>query len=237
MANSIQPFESNLESRTDRVRQIVGWTIGSATVAVLFYSISVLSLVALSGDIGLRFVLGTVVRDRIETSDYEWNPVIPETGSTLTKLGSTPIRSYPDLVQALRELKVGQRLSVGYIDPAGKSHEAQVLVRRRPFWVYGSSIIWFIQEIFIFVVGARVFWKRPRDASAAIFFLICVLTFGAFMGGYHWTEIVISRPLIHVFTACAVFLPWANLHFYLVFPAELAIYVRNRRWLVRLIYA
>lgn len=237
MAHSIQPIEFENESSGDRVRQIVRWMIGSASLAVLFYSISVLSLVALSGDIGLRFVLGTVVRDRIETSDYEWNPAIPEIGSTLTKLGSTPIRSYPDLVQALRELKVGQRLSVGYIDPQNQSHEAQVLVRRRPFWVYGSSIIWFIQEIFIFVVGARVFWKRPRDASAAIFFLICVLTFGAFMGGYHWTEIVISRPLIHVFTACAVFLPWANLHFYLVFPAELNLYIRHRRWLVRLIYA
>jgi transcriptional regulator with GAF, ATPase, and Fis domain len=236
MSISPQSTEVGADQATERIRQIVGWMIGSAMVAVLFYSISVLALVALSGDIGLRFVLGTVVRDRIATSDYQWSPAVPELGSTVTKIGSTQIRSYPDLVQAFREIKNGQRLSVGWIDPSGRSHESQVLVRHRPFWVYASSIVWFVQEIFIFVVGARVFWKRPRDASAGIFFLICVLTFGAFMGGYHWTEIVISRPLIHVFTACAVFLPWANLHFYLVFPAELPVYTKHRRWLLRLIY-
>jgi len=218
------------------MRRLVSWVVGAASVAVLFYSISVLSLVALSGDIGLRFVLGTAVRDRFDTGDYNWSPAMPELGSTITRIGSSPIRNYPDLVQGLRELKVGERLSVGWVDPGGGSHEAQVLVRRRPFWIYASSIVWFLQEIFIFVIGARVFWKRPRDPSAAIFFLICVLTFGAFMGGYHWTEIVISRPLIHVFTACGVFLPWANLHFYLVFPTELPIYTRNKRWMPRLIY-
>ena len=218
-------------------RTFVSWVVGTATIAVLVYSFSVLSLVSLSGDLGLRFVLGTVVRDRIDTGDYDWNPAIPELGSNITLMNESPIRNYPDLVQALRELKVGERIRVGWSDPNGNLHESQVLIRRRPFWIYASSIVWFVQEIFIFVIGARVFWKRPRDPSAAIFFLICVLTFGAFMGGYHWTEIVISRPLIHVFTACGVFLPWANLHFYLVFPTETPFYTRHKRWINRLIYA
>ena len=218
-------------------RTFVSWVVGSATVAVLVYSFSVLSLVSLSGDIGLRFVLGTMVRDRIDTGDYDWNPAMPELGSNIIQLGSSPIRNYPDLVQALRDLQVGEKLDVVWVDPQEVTKQSNVLVRRRPFWTYASSIVWFVQEIFIFVIGARVFWKRPRDPSAAIFFLICVLTFGAFMGGYHWTEIVISRPLIHVFTACGVFLPWANLHFYLVFPTETPIYTRYKRWINRLIYA
>lgn len=236
MATDNRPHEWRLQSDARSLRRIVSWVISGASVAVLVYSFSVLSLVALSGDIGLRFVLGTAVRDRIDSGDYQWAPAIPELGSTITRMGAMPIRNYPDLVQAFRELKIGERLSVGWVDPDGRSQEAQVLVRRRPPWIYASSIVWFLQEIFIFVIGARVFWKRPRDTSAAIFFLICVLTFGAFMGGYHWTEIVISRPLIHVFTACGVFLPWANLHFYLVFPTELPIYTRHKRWLSYLIY-
>ena len=73
MSISTQSTDVGSEQTTERIRQIVGWMIGSAMVAVLFYSISVLALVALSGDIGLRFVLGTVVRDRIETSDYQWS--------------------------------------------------------------------------------------------------------------------------------------------------------------------
>lgn len=163
-------------------RTFVSWVVGSATVAVLVYSFSVLSLVSLSGDIGLRFVLGTMVRDRIDTGDYDWNPAMPELGSNIIQLGSSPIRNYPDLVQALRDLQVGEKLDVVWVDPQEVTKQSNVLVRRRPFWTYASSIVWFVQEIFIFVIGARVFWKRPRDPSAAIFFLICVLTFGALYG-------------------------------------------------------
>jgi len=220
-----------------RFDSLVSWAVGLAVVGVLFYSFSVLSLLAYSGDIGLRFVLGTMVRDTVSTGDYQWNPSMPELGSSVTRIGSARIRHFPDLVQALRDLKLGDRVGVGWVDPQGRSQESQVVVRRRLFRTYSTSIIWFVQELFIFAIGARVLWKRPRDPSAAVFFLICVLTYGAFMGGYHWTEIVISRVLIHIFTACAVFLPWANLHFYLIFPTEAPIYTRYKRAIVTSLYA
>ena len=38
-------------------------------------------------------------------------------------------------------------------------------------------------------VGALVFWKRPADLSARQFFLLCMVTLGAYMGGYHWSRI------------------------------------------------
>ncbi|MBI1325268.1 AAA family ATPase [bacterium] len=220
-----------------QLRRIVSWFVGIAVVGVLVYSLSVLSLIAYSGDIGLRFVLGTMIRDRIETGDYDWQPTMPEVGASVTRIGSNRVRHFPDLVQALRDLKLGERVSVGWVDPSGRSQESQVVVRRRPFWTYSTSIVWFVQELFIFAIGARVFWRRPRDPSAVVFFLICVLTYGAFMGGYHWTEIVISRVLIHIFTACAVFLPWANLHFYLIFPMEAPVYSRHKRAIVTALYA
>lgn len=225
------------DTNESRLRRLVSWFVGLAVVGVLVYSLSVLSLIAYSGDIGLRFVLGTMIRDRIDTGDYDWQPAMPELGSSVTRIGSSRVRHFPDLVQALRDLKLGERVSVGWVDPSGKSQESQVVVRRRPFRTYSTSIVWFVQELFIFAIGARVFWKRPRDPSAAVFFLICVLTYGAFMGGYHWTEIVISRVLIHIFTACAVFLPWANLHFYLIFPMEAPIYARHKRAIVTALYA
>ena len=58
---------------------------------------------------------------------------------------------------------------------------------------YVWSCVWFLQELLIFGVGARVFWKRPNDDSARLFFVLCIVTVGAFMGGYHWTEIVFGR--------------------------------------------
>ena len=71
---------------------------------------------------------------------------------------------------------------------------ASVLVQRPPSWTYYRSCVWFLQELLIFAIGARVFWKRPDDDSAQLFFAVCIVTVGAFMGGYHWTEIV-TEPL------------------------------------------
>ncbi len=44
-----------------------------------------------------------------------------------------------------------------------------------------------------------MFWKRPDDDSAQLFFAVCIVTVGAFMGGYHWTEIVTEPLLIYPF--------------------------------------
>ena len=54
---------------------------------------------------------------------------------------------------------------------------------------------------------ARVFWKKPEDESAQLFFAVCIVTVGAFMGGYHWTEIVTEPWLIYPFALFAVFVP------------------------------
>jgi transcriptional regulator with GAF, ATPase, and Fis domain len=80
------------------------------------------------------------------------------------------------------------------------------------------SILWFFLKLGLFAVGALVFWKRPQDVSAAQFFLLCIVTLGAYMGGYHWTRIATEPVLLLVFMACGVFLPAVSLHFYLVFP-------------------
>ena len=93
-----------------------------------------------------------------------------------------------------------------------------MLVQHPPSWTYFRSCVWFLQELLIFAIGARVFWKRPDDDSAQLFFAVCIVTVGAFMGGYHWTEIVAEPLLIYPFALFAVFVPVVNLHFYLVFP-------------------
>ena len=48
-------------------------------------------------------------------------------------------------------------------------------------------------------VAARVLWRRPKDEAARLFFLLCIVTVGAYMGGYHWTEIVVEQALIYPF--------------------------------------
>ncbi len=88
----------------------------------------------------------------------------------------------------------------------------------------------------IFAIGARVFWKRPQDDSARIFFWLCTVTVGAFMGGYHWTEIVTEPVLIYLFPAFAFFVPVLSLHFYLVFPRVNPVLERYRRGVLWALY-
>src|SRR5207248_1641384 len=75
-------------------------------------------------------------------------------------------------------------------------------------------------------VGALVFWKRPEDRAAAQFFLLCIVTAGAYMGGYHWARISTQPALILTFMVCAVLLPALRLHFYLLFPRPQELVVR-----------
>ncbi len=86
------------------------------------------------------------------------------------------------------------------------------------------SFLWFFLKLFLFTVGAIVFWKRPNDGAAAQFFLLCAVTLGAYTGGYHWSHFTTQPAVLIVFMICGILLPVVNLHFYLVFP-------RKKAWL------
>jgi transcriptional regulator with GAF, ATPase, and Fis domain len=98
------------------------------------------------------------------------------------------------------------------------------------------SILWFFLKLGLFAVGLLVFWKRPEDSSAAQFFLLCIVTLGAYMGGYHWTRIATQPLLLFVFMTCGVMLPAVSLHFYLLFPKPKAILQRHSWKMLVLIY-
>jgi transcriptional regulator with GAF, ATPase, and Fis domain len=98
------------------------------------------------------------------------------------------------------------------------------------------SILWFFLKLGLFAVGVLVFWKRPEDSSAAQFFLLCIVTLAAYMGGYHWTRISTQLVLVLVFMTCGVMLPAVSLHFYLLFPRTKALLLRHSWKLLLIIY-
>src|SRR5690606_22703439 len=112
---------------------------------------------------------------------------------------------YTAVIRAQRQIgqsRIGRELLVEWL-PGGTDEasptRAVAEVRRRPFASYVGSLVWFALEMMLFAIGAIVSWRRPLDRSARIFFWVCVFTVGAYMGGYHWSEIVIARPLIFPF--------------------------------------
>ena len=228
---------STLKSWSIRAwRSSAAW-ISLLSFFVVLYSATVLWTVSNTGDAGIRCIFGKKVK---EVTPYvwlsesspdairppgqaelgEWSPRPPQVGDVLESLGTKTISHYTDYVQALREVcrKLGEPVEVSWSDEAGMRYRGQVRVQKPPASTFALSVAWFLQEILIFSVGARVFWMRPRDGSARVFFWLCVVTVGAFMGGYHWSQIVVSWQLIFLFAAFAVFVPILSLHFYMVFP-------------------
>jgi transcriptional regulator with GAF, ATPase, and Fis domain len=98
------------------------------------------------------------------------------------------------------------------------------------------SVLWFLLKVGLFVVGAIVLWKRPEDRSALQFFMLCLVTIGAFVGGYNFTHIATQPSLVPVFMACAVLLPAVYLHFYLLFPRPKEFMLRRPRLALAAIY-
>src|SRR5262249_37207897 len=202
-------------------RNVVRSVWMACSFLVLIYSVWVLAHVAAMGTIGVRCMFGTRVEEEIP-DDYVWNNTRPRIGDWLQSIGGFAIqdRHYADYIHALRGLsdQIGSTVDVTWRDQNSQAIQtARVLVRRPPSWTYYRSCAWFLQEMLIFAIGARVFWKKPEDASAQLFFAVCIVTVGAFMGGYHWTEIVAEPALIYPFALFAVFVPVVSMHFFLCF--------------------
>ena len=226
---------------------------------IVCYSVGVIALVGATGDAGVRCIFGPKVKevaayrwsDRpllVEPSDIagsaigHFSDIPPRPGDELgwwrTVDGSSAIRGYPDYVQMLRDLRgrLGQPVEIGWRDAVGAMRRGQLTVATPPFRTYVWTWFWLVQELAIFAVGALVYWRRPADASARLFFWLCVFTVGAYMGGYHWTQVVDLRVLIFPFALFAVFVPVVSLHFYLVFPALNPWFRRRRRLALGLLY-
>ncbi len=208
------------------------------SMAVLLYSLEVLLVVAWMGDIGVRCFFGNDLKESV-SKEYRWEPARPVQGDILVSIAGRRVENYSDYIRAVRGLSkvVGKRVEVRWQDgKRGEERSAEVWVRYRPPGTYVWSVIWFLQEMVIFAIGARVFWKRPYDDSARLFFWICVMTVGAYMGGYHWTEIVVEPALIYPFALFALFVPVVSLHFYLVFPRHNPILEAHRRGVLGALY-
>jgi transcriptional regulator with GAF, ATPase, and Fis domain len=99
-------------------------------------------------------------------------------------------------------------------------------VRTLPWQHTLVSILWAALQSALFGMGWIVTRRRPGDHAAALFFLCCILTVGAYIGGHHWLQLTTQPALVFVFALCAMALPQVNLHFYLMFP-------KPKRWVQR----
>jgi transcriptional regulator with GAF, ATPase, and Fis domain len=98
------------------------------------------------------------------------------------------------------------------------------------------TVLWFFIKAGLVVVGMLVFWTRPEERPARLFFLLSVVSCGAYLGGYHWQAIVTQPVLLIVFMATSILLPAVSLHFYLVFPRPKPIYEHRPKLTLTALY-
>jgi transcriptional regulator with GAF, ATPase, and Fis domain len=226
-----------------RVPQFLLFTLG---ISVLFYAIYVLIHVSASYEIGIHSILTPDIRGTPLNLRETEKGIAPSSGDRIVAVGNLKIETWKDLLEAPGKLHgqivagtatsdwyhpsldTGQdfvTVKYTHLDDA-EVHMAEFELRRFPLEDLIPSLIWLFLKVALFVIGAMVYWKRPNDESAVRFYVLCIVTLGAYIGGYHWTHIVTQPVLQIVFMACAVLLPVASLHFYLVFP-------RKKVWLER----
>jgi transcriptional regulator with GAF, ATPase, and Fis domain len=217
----------------------------SLGACAVVYSTCVLIYVSSTYEVGIGSILTPNIIGRPLSAKGGENDQIPASGDLITRLGSEQIHTWSDLLDAPGKLHeqiasgtsaswyrpdraTGQDFVTGKFkridDPDQIEHTFECELRRFPLQEMVPSLIWLLLKGSLFVIGALVYWKRPDDEAAVRFYILCVITLCAYVGGYHWTHIVTQPVLQIVFMACAVLLPVANLHFYLVFP-------RKKTWL------
>lgn len=124
--------------------------------------------------------------------------------------------SLPPIVQ----VEDGPRMVEIQFRKAGspRTQTAWIGVQSQPLAEVGLTFLWLVLQLAIFAVAAYAFWKRPDDYAARLFFVMCLVSTCAFVGGYHWWVIAGSQFLNTPFVICSLLVPAVTLHFFLVYP-------------------
>ncbi|MFQ5733514.1 MAG: sigma 54-interacting transcriptional regulator, partial [Planctomycetaceae bacterium] len=102
----------------------------------------------------------------------------------------------------------------GQTDP----RHSYLLVRPLPLGEVVLSFVWFTLQLGVFVFAVLAYWSRPYDRASRLFLAMCIVTLGAYVGGFHWWVVSGRLWLTLPFSICAILVPPVALHFFLVFP-------------------
>ncbi len=230
-----------------------------AAVLVCAYALGVIGYVLSIPDIGIRFALTTEITDFRREFLYPPGQTPPARNEQVVAIGDHRVDTWAQLLRQLANLRSRPDPQTNLEDPSAlladpklthaRLHGVEVVrvdvrpsgegratrsvwcrLGRSPVGTLAPTILWFCIKAGLFAVGALVFWQRPRERSARMFFLLCLFSCGAYLGGYHWQSIATQPVLLLVFMFSGVLLPAVSLHFYLVFPRPKPL-LERRPWL------
>src|SRR5580692_11370370 len=142
------------------------------------------------------------------------------------------------LTSGLAEYDNGTRIVEIEFIPYGKTLPEKCYVEIQPLPISEVlfSLFWFLLQTVALAIGAAVYWNRPFDRASQLFYSLCLVTLGAFLGTSHWWVVASSFWLTAPCVICAMLLPAVCLHFFLVFPRTWLPLVWRPRTSLALIY-
>ena len=160
--------------------------------------------------------------------------------------GSLPVNSISPLKHADRLPSLWQDVNTGLASwrsslfplPVSQQSTATcyLQVQSLPVTEVLFSLLWFVLQAIAFAIGAAVYWNRPFDRASQLFYALCLVTLGAFLGSNHWWIVSGSFWLTAPSLICTMLLPAVCLHFFLVFPRTWLPLVWRPRTSLALIY-
>jgi len=217
----------------------------AATIIVVSYCLGLLTHVRSSPDVGIHCTFSLKVGQfyRQYLPDSEASKVPDIVGWTVRQVGPYQVQDWPEFVRYLNVLQSQtpgpdangpfvQRGNVKWVrvvcqqSPDTEPLEFYCVLGHTPLESTLPALLWLVLEVGLFVIGALVYWKRPADRYAGPFFALTIVAVGAYLGGYHWWQIVTQPLLFVMFVASAILLAPVTLHYYHVFP-------RPKVWLER----
>ncbi len=239
-----------MKERTHRLNQ---WLLLSASVLLAGYCLTIVSVVATAPDPGLRCFLvdGQAIPEFLETAEIQgavltqvgWDGSAHDqlaVGDRLMTWDGQPIRSSIDLARQLLapELRARPFVEIQTYSMASARQQTFNLPLAPAPW--SESIFtwsWLLLTLTILGLAGVALWRRPFDRSARVFFGMCLVTMGAFVGGFHWWLLSGSLWLTLPFVICALLVPSATLHFFLVYPRPQAPMMRQPQATLAVLYA
>ena len=146
----------------------------------------------------------------------------PNIGDKILSWNNQPIYSWPMWLDKLESPNlVGGPDLVRLKFQSAKTGEIQEVTIKPATASVGSlvpSALWLLLKLSLFGLGLVIYWRQPESRFSQIFFWMTLVSVGAYMGGYHWTQIANSPVLIGWFVISAGLLMPLSLHFFLRFP-------------------
>lgn len=213
---------------------------------MLAYTAALLGFVIAVPELGIRCAFTPVVNYAFPGFVVGDHSALLE-GDHITSVAGRPLHSWSELLRQIEAARTrpaddcflresdGQRQVRIDFQRDGQALHTWLQFGPTPLDALLPSFCWLVLRLGLLVVAAIVWWQRPLDTPACAFFWLCVVSFGAFLGGYHWSRIVTQPLLLLVFMFSAVLVPAVTLHFYLVFP-RVKSFLAPRPWLLLVVY-